>query len=106
MTSPLNARRVTTPKVVVADGGTISDRFEVFGNRGSYFLPAGLDGTSAQFAGSVDGTNFTLIGSAVTVSASGTFIIPADVFTFKYARIVLAEQTDDLTVLIHMAADG
>lgn len=102
----MSPRNHQTKKVVVLDGGTVSDRFEVFGNRGSYHFPAGAEGTSAQFSGSVDGENFTAIGSADTVAAGNAYKIPADVFNFKYARITVAAQTGNATILLHMAGEG
>lgn len=100
------ARNRSTKKVTAPDTETTSDRFEVLGNRGSYQLPAGLDGTSAQFQGSVDGETFTDIGAADTVAANESHPIPADVFGFPFARIVLAAQTGDAEVLLFMAGDG
>lgn len=82
---------IQTRTVRIVAAGTQSEAFEAGqGSEGSYSLPGTFTGATIQAQFSNDGTNWTSVGSPVSVTANGTYIIPADVFKARFGRLVSA----------------
>jgi hypothetical protein len=80
------AMRLAT--VVIAATETASDVIHNGGYSGGTFqIPAAFTGANVQPKFSNDGVTFTAVGSAISVSANGTYEIPALCFRAKYIRL-------------------
>jgi hypothetical protein len=101
------ARDVREGTVTIASAGTESEAFEVGDSvKGSYFLPATWNGVELKIQVSNDGATWidakdltnTDIDPLVVV-LSDYFLIPTEVFSFKWARIkATTEQSADTVI--------
>ena len=88
-------RWTKTETVTIATDGDTSGSFQVGSSAaGSVTTPAALTGTSFTFEVSNDGTVWSAVKdsagddiSAVTVTTSKSYTLPAEVFSHKLARI-------------------
>ena len=80
---------VQTRQLNIALGATQSEIFEAGVSEGGTFsIPAAFTGTAIQPQFSNDGTNWTNVGSAISIATNGTYVIPADVFKASRGRLV------------------
>jgi len=78
---------ITTRKIAAA--GTDSEAFDAGGAiEGSFSIPSAITGTSIQPQFSNDQTNWTNVGSPISIAVNGTYAVPADVFKAAYGRLV------------------
>lgn len=77
--------------LVIPLGATQSEIFEAGSvESGTFSIPAAFTGATVQPQFSNDGTNWTDVGSAISVAANGTYVIPADIFKASRGRLVSA----------------
>lgn len=83
-----NKAAVRLATIVIANGVAVSDVIPTGGySAGSFQIGSAFTGATVQPKFSNDGTNFTAVGSAISVAANGTYAIPADCFKAKYIRL-------------------
>lgn len=82
---------IQTRTVVIASAATQSEAFVAgMATEGSFSIPAAFTGATVQPQFSNDATNWTAVGSAISVTANNTYAIPAGVFAARYGRLVSA----------------
>ena len=74
----------------ILSGATDSQSILLQGDQGTFQIPAAITGNTIQPKMSNDGTNFTSVGSAISVSANGTYAIPSGCFAARYLKLVSA----------------
>jgi hypothetical protein len=75
--------------VKIGTGASQSEIFEAgLVEGGSFSIPAAFTGTTIQCQFSNDGINWTNVDSAISVTANGTYVIPANVFKARIGRLV------------------
>lgn len=79
---------VRNATVAIAISTTDTDPIVVAGsNTGTFQIPAAFTGANVQPKFSNDGVTYTAVGSAISVSANGTYVIPADCFRARYLML-------------------
>lgn len=82
---------VRNATVAIAISTTDTDAIASAGsNTGTFQIPAAFTGATMQPKFSNDGTNYTAVGSTISVSANGTYVIPADCFRARYFKLTSA----------------
>jgi hypothetical protein len=56
--------------------------------QGTFSIPAAITGTSIQCQFSNNGTNWTNVGTAISIAANGTYPLPDDMFKAAFGRLV------------------
>jgi hypothetical protein len=80
----IQIRTITIPL-----GASQSELFEAgVAVEGSFSIPATFTGTTIQPQFSNDGTNWTNVGTAISIAANGTYVIPQEVFKASRGRLV------------------
>ncbi len=104
--------RVFTDTRTVANGAKFSDRFDAGNYTGGTFqLPSAITGTEIKLQMSNDGSTWTDVvagdgeANPITVSVSGTYIIPRGTFNALYGRFYFTDtQLAERTISVALKA--
>lgn len=77
--------------IKIVSAASQSEIFEAgFATEGTFSIPAAFTGATIQPQFSNNGVSWTNVGSAITVAANNTYIIPSDTFKARFGRLVSA----------------
>jgi len=77
--------------VTIPNGTTPTNSFRIgSAEQGSFSTPAAITGATLQQQFSNNGTNWTAVGSAVSVTANNTYPMHVDMFKARFGRLVSA----------------
>jgi hypothetical protein len=80
---------LVTETRTIANAGTTTEAINLTNyTSGSFSIPSAFTGTTITPQYSNDNSNWTAVGSAITVATNGTYDIPSTFFNAKYGRFV------------------
>ena len=80
---------LSTETRTIANAGTTTEAISLVNyTSGSFSTPAAFTGTTVQPQYSNDNSNWTAVGSAISVSTNTTYDLPAAWFNARYGRLV------------------
>lgn len=93
---------LVTETRTIASAGTTSEAISLVNyTSGSFSIPSVFTGTTITPQYSNDNSNWTAVGSAITVATNGTYDIPETFFNAKYGRLVAgSSQAADRTITL------